>query len=106
MNRRQMMTAFPAVAAAAAAVAHVMPAEAQAVTHQTPKGPPAYKGRLRPGAIALSYRPPLKAKESEQRIDRRIRVPGNGLSNSAAAYRPIAAPVCSACHRAATLRTA
>src|SRR4029453_16096761 len=32
MNRRQMMKAFPALAAAATAVAHAMPAEAQAVT--------------------------------------------------------------------------
>jgi sugar phosphate isomerase/epimerase len=63
MNRRQMMKAFPALAAAATAVAHAMPAEAQAVTQQTPKAPPAYKGRLRPGVIALSYRPQLEAKE-------------------------------------------
>ena len=59
MNRRQMMRAFPALAAAATAVADAMPAEAQAVTPQTPKAPPAYKGRLRPGVIALSYRPQL-----------------------------------------------
>jgi sugar phosphate isomerase/epimerase len=63
MNRRQMMKAFPALAAAATAVADAMPAEAQAVTQQTPKAPPAYKGRLRPGVIALSYRPQLEAKE-------------------------------------------
>src|SRR5206468_5924712 len=37
---RQMMKAFPALAAAATAVAHAMPAEAQAVTQQTPKAPP------------------------------------------------------------------
>jgi sugar phosphate isomerase/epimerase len=63
MNRRQMMKAFPALAAAATAMADAMPAEAQAVTPQTPKAPPAYKGRLRPGVIALSYRPQLEAKE-------------------------------------------
>jgi hypothetical protein len=63
MNRRQMMKAFPALAAAATAVAHAMPAEAQAVTQQTPKALPPYKGRLRPGVIALSYRPQLEAKE-------------------------------------------
>src|SRR5262249_61131666 len=63
MNRRQMMKTFPALAAAATAVAHAMPADAQAVTPQTPKAPPAYKGRLRPGVIALSYRPQLEAKE-------------------------------------------
>ena len=63
MNRRQMMKAFPALAAAATAVAHAMPAEAQAVTQQTPKAPPAYKGRLITGVIALSYRPQLEAKE-------------------------------------------
>ena len=68
MNRRQMMKAFPGLAAAATAVAHAMPGEAQAVTPQTAKAPPAYKGRLRPGVIALSYRPQLEAKESEQRI--------------------------------------
>ena len=63
MNRRQMMKAFPVLAAAATAVADAMPAEAQAVTQQPPKAPPAYKGRLRPGVIALSYRPQLEAKE-------------------------------------------
>src|SRR5262245_13177403 len=63
MNRRQMMKAFPGLAAAATAVAHAMPAEAQAVTPQTAKASPAYKGRLRPGVIALSYRPQLEAKE-------------------------------------------
>src|SRR3979409_1959550 len=63
MNRRQMMKAFPALAAAATAVADAMPAEAQAVTPQTPNAPPAYKGRLRSGVIALSYRPQLEAKE-------------------------------------------
>src|SRR5258706_12358808 len=63
MNRRQMMKAFPALAAAATAMADAMPAEAQAVMPQTPKAPPAYKGRLRPGVIALSYRPELEAKE-------------------------------------------
>src|SRR4029450_9255378 len=60
----QMMKAFPALAGAATAVAHAMPAEAQPVTLQTPKAPPAYKGRLRPGVIALSHRPQLGAKES------------------------------------------
>src|SRR5204862_412625 len=63
MNRRQMMKAFPALAAAATAVADAIQAEAQAVTPQMPKAPPAYKGRLRPGVIALSYRPQLEAKE-------------------------------------------
>ena len=62
-----MMKAFPALAAAATAVADAMPAEAQAVTQQTPKAPPAYKGRLRPGVIALSYRPQLEAKEMPTR---------------------------------------
>ena len=63
MNRRQMMKAFPALAAEATAAAHAHPADAQVVTQQTPKAPPAYKGRLRPGVIALSYRPQLEAKE-------------------------------------------
>jgi len=40
MNRRHMMKAFPAVAAAATAVAHAMPGDAQAVTPQTPKALP------------------------------------------------------------------
>src|SRR5262249_58405343 len=62
MNRRHMMKALPALPAATA-VAHATPAEAQAVSPQTPKVPPAYKGRLRPGVIALSYRPQLEAKE-------------------------------------------
>jgi hypothetical protein len=35
-------------------VANAAPDEAQAVTPQMPKAPPAYKGRLRPGIIALS----------------------------------------------------
>src|SRR6478672_10867467 len=62
MNRRQMMKAFPALAAAATTVARANPAEAQAVTPQAPKAPPPYKGRLRPGVIALSYRPQLESK--------------------------------------------
>src|SRR5262245_18941686 len=63
MNRRQLMKAFPALAAATTAAAHEMPTVAQPVTLQTPKAPPAYKGRLRPVVIALSYRPQLEAKE-------------------------------------------
>jgi len=63
MNRRQMLKAFPALTAAATAAAHVQSAEAQAVVPKSPKAPPAYKGRLRPGVIAFSYRPQLEAKE-------------------------------------------
>src|SRR5437763_14630018 len=61
MNRRQMMKTFPALAAAAAA--QVATARAQAVAPQAPPAPPAYKGRLRPGVVALSYRPQLESKE-------------------------------------------
>src|SRR5262245_53847027 len=63
MDRRQMMKAFPALAAAATAVLRATSVDAQAVTPQTPKAPAAYKGRLRPGVIALSYRPQLESKE-------------------------------------------
>ena len=62
MNRRQMMKAFPALAAGAAA-AHVATGRAQVVSPQAPPTPPAYKGRLRPGVVALSYRPQLESKE-------------------------------------------
>ena len=48
MNRRRMMKGFPALAAAATALAHAMPAEAHAATQHTLKAPPAYEGRLRP----------------------------------------------------------
>jgi L-ribulose-5-phosphate 3-epimerase len=63
MTRRELMKAFPALAAAATAAAHAIPAAAQPLTPQTPKAPPPYKGRLRPGIIALSYRSQLEAKE-------------------------------------------
>jgi sugar phosphate isomerase/epimerase len=63
MNRRQMLKAVPGIAVAAAAAAEAKPADAQQVTAQTASTPPAYKGRLRPGVIALSYRPQLESKE-------------------------------------------
>lgn len=61
MNRRQMMKAFPALAVAAAAQATT--ARAQIVSPQAPATPPPYKGRLRPGVVALSYRPQLESKQ-------------------------------------------
>jgi len=42
------MKASPAPAAAATALTHAMPAEAQAATQQALKAPPAYESRLRP----------------------------------------------------------
>ena len=62
MNRRQILKAFPALATAAA-VGKPATAHAQNVTPQTPAMPPSYKGRLRPGMVALSYRPQLEAGE-------------------------------------------
>jgi sugar phosphate isomerase/epimerase len=63
MDRRQLLKAVPGLAVAATAAAYGQPAEAQQVTQQTPSAPAAYKGRLRPGVIALSYRPQLESKE-------------------------------------------
>ena len=60
MNRRQMMKAFPTLVAASAC-AQAATAQAQAVSPQTPKTPPLYKGRLRPGVVALSLRPELES---------------------------------------------
>ena len=63
MNRRQMMNAFPALAAAATALAHAMPAEgagchaADAQSTARRRRPPA------PGVVVLSYRPQLGARE-------------------------------------------
>ncbi len=63
MNRRQMMKAFPALAASAVASRATIAQAHQIVSPQTPATPPSYKGRLRPGVVALSYRPQLESKE-------------------------------------------
>jgi sugar phosphate isomerase/epimerase len=54
MNRRQLIKALPALAAATA--------NAQIEARQTQPGSGANKGRLRPGVVALSYRPQLESK--------------------------------------------
>jgi len=62
MNRRQLLKAFPAFAVAASA-ANAATASAQAVSPQVPPTPPAYKGRLRPGVVAMSLRPQLESSQ-------------------------------------------
>jgi sugar phosphate isomerase/epimerase len=65
-TRRQLMKSIPALAGAvtaAAAVARPAAAGAQSVTAASPKAPAAYKGRLRPAAVALCFRPELESKK-------------------------------------------
>ena len=62
MNRRQILKVFPALAGVTA-VARTTMTNAQSVSPQTAPAAPAYTGRLRPGVIALSYRPQLESRE-------------------------------------------
>src|SRR3954468_22257426 len=50
MKRRELFTALPTLAAAA-----------RAEQAQTQSTPPAFKGRLRPGVVAMSFRPHLES---------------------------------------------
>ena len=61
MNRRQMLKSFPALTAAAAAASRATTLDAQAVLPQTPAPPAPYKGRLRAGVVAMTFRPELES---------------------------------------------
>src|ERR1041384_5899348 len=60
MNRRQLIKTFPALVAASAAT-NAIALSAQAVSPQAAPTPPPYKGRLRPGVVAMSFRYELEA---------------------------------------------
>jgi L-ribulose-5-phosphate 3-epimerase len=60
MNRRQLIKAFPALVTAAAA-ANATHIDAQAVSAQAPPAAPLFKGRLRAGVVAMSFRYELEA---------------------------------------------
>lgn len=55
MNRRELLKTVPALAALAEA------APAQQIAPAAPKTPVSYKGRLRPGVVAMSFRPQLES---------------------------------------------